>query len=47
MQLFKELAEEIKLKDAVSSYFEGYTINQTGLKDPNKPIGSFIFLGWD
>jgi len=29
MQLFKELAEEIKLKDAVSSYFEGYTINQT------------------
>ena len=29
MQLFKELAEEIKLKDAVSSYFEGDTINQT------------------
>ena len=29
MQLFKELAEEIKLKEAVLSYFEGDTINQT------------------
>ena len=29
MQLFKALAEEVKLKEAVSKYFEGDTINQT------------------
>ena len=29
MLLFKELAEELKLKDAISKYFEGDIINQT------------------
>lgn len=45
-----KLPEQIKGKvigqsDAVNKIAKAIQRNRTGLKDPNKPIGSFIFLG--
>jgi ATP-dependent Clp protease ATP-binding subunit ClpC len=44
------MAEDMKLKvigqeDAVKKLAKAIQRNRAGLKDPNKPIGSFIFLG--
>jgi ATP-dependent Clp protease ATP-binding subunit ClpC len=49
-QRLKDLPEMIKGKvigqdEAVSKVVKAIQRNRVGLKDPNKPIGSFIFLG--
>ncbi len=50
MSKLKELPELIKKQvigqdEAVEKIAKAIQRNRTGLKDPNKPIGSFIFLG--
>ena len=50
MSKLKELPELIKKQvigqdEAVAKIAKAIQRNRTGLKDPNKPIGSFIFLG--
>ncbi|GHV68494.1 ATP-dependent Clp protease ClpC [Bacteroidia bacterium] len=46
LQMHAELAEKIVGQDeAIEKIVKAIHRNRTGLKDPNRPIGSFIFLG--
>lgn len=46
LKMNEELSESvIGQKDAIAKIVKSIQRNRAGLKDPNKPIGSFIFLG--
>ena len=48
LQMHDELSESVVgQKEAIEKIVKAIHRNRAGLKDPNRPIGSFIFLGLD
>ena len=46
LQMHDELSESVVgQKEAIEKIVKAIHRNRAGLKDPNRPIGSFIFLG--